>query len=178
MAGTGLVPGLYALLVMLLGPGSMALHASMTGEGGSWDVLSMCVWIAFPIAYAVARAARLAQGGLLAVYALLAGSLAWVERNSSFSSDVIFGLLIAAFGLGELAVARRRRDLVQDRRWIALATGLFALAFAIWIPSRRTDGPLCDPGSPLQGHAAWHLLCAGSTWAIYRYHLSERSRQA
>jgi hypothetical protein len=32
----------------------------------------------------------------------------------------------------------------------------------------RTGGPLCDPDSVLQGHAAWHLLSAAAlaAWAL------------
>ena len=33
---------------------------------------------------------------------------------------------------------------------------------------------LCSPESLLQGHAAWHLLCAGATVCLYGYALSER----
>jgi len=51
-----------------------------------------------------------------------------------------------------------RRDGIRRRWWIlslvamALAVGLFVLG--------RTGGPLCDPGSPFQGHALWHILSA------------------
>jgi hypothetical protein len=42
-------------------------------------------------------------------------------------------------------------------------------------PPSRTGGFLCDPDSLLQGHAVWHLLCAGTTGSIYLYHRSERA---
>ena len=33
----------------------------------------------------------------------------------------------------------------------------------------KNGTPLCDPHSLLQGHAAWHLLCAVSAYCLYRY---------
>ncbi len=48
------------------------------------------------------------------------------------------------------------------------------MAFAVWIPSRRSDGALSDPDSLLQEHALWHLLCALATLLIWLYYRSER----
>jgi hypothetical protein len=44
------------------------------------------------------------------------------------------------------------------------------VAFAIWLLS--TSG-WCDPTSLLQGHAAWHLLCAVSAYWLFRLYESE-----
>lgn len=176
MTAGAFYPGLYAAVVALLGPGSMALHASMTSEGGRWDVLSMYLWVSFCIAYGVMRAAPCGRAGFAALHgslvALLAASL-WGHWN--VDSNVTFGLLCAAFFGSEVAVWLRRRELKQQRAWL-LAAGLsFGSAFAVWLPSRRLDGPLCHPHSLLQGHAAWHLLCALSTLFIFLYYRSERA---
>jgi hypothetical protein len=171
----GLLPGLCAVVVALLGPGSMALHGSLTRWGGQADVLSMYLWAALALAYAALRAARLSRGAFAALFAALCAVLAWTKFRVAFSSDVIFGLLIGGFAAGEAIVWRRRRDLRQERRWLSLSGLLFAAAFAIWLPSRRPDGPLCNPHSLLQGHAAWHLLCAAAAGSIWLYWRSERA---
>jgi hypothetical protein len=173
----GFLPGLCAVVVALLGPGSMALHGSLTRWGGQADVLSMYLWAALALAYAALRAARLSSGAFAALFAGLCAVLAWTKFRVAFSSDVIFGLLVGGFAAGEAIVWRRRRDLAQDRRWLALSGALFGAAFALWLPSRRPDGPLCDPHSLLQGHAAWHLLCAAATAAIWLYWRSERTER-
>jgi hypothetical protein len=176
MTATGFFPGLYATVVVLLGPGSMALHASMTAAGGRWDVLSMFVWVSFCIAYGAMRAARLGRAGFVALYgALVALLVAYLWGNTGFSSDVLFGLLIGSFFAAEVTVWLRCRELLQQRGWLAASAVSFGLAFAIWIPSRRLDGALCDPHSLLQGHAVWHLLCALSTLFIFLYYRSERA---
>jgi hypothetical protein len=172
-----LLPTLVSLAVALLGPGSMFLHASLTDWGGALDVLSMYLWVTFAIAYAVLRAASLSTSAFLALYAALFAATGWSKLATSASSDVVFGLLIAGFVLGEGAVWRRRRALRQDRRWLTLALLCFSAAFALWLPSRRPDGPLCDPHSLLQGHAAWHLLCAAAAGAIWLYWRSERTAE-
>jgi len=172
-----LLPTLVSLAVALLGPGSMFLHASLTGWGGTLDVLSMYLWVTFAIAYAALRAASLTPKGFLVLYAALFAAAGWSKLATSGSSDAVFGLLIAGFVLGEGAVWRRRPSLHQDRRWLALALGFFAVAFALWLPSRRPDGALCDPHSLLQGHAAWHLLCAAAAGSIWLYWRSERAAE-
>lgn len=176
MTATAFFPGLYATLVALLGPGSMALHASMTSAGGRWDVLSMFAWVSFCIAYGAMRAAGLARAGFAALYgALVAMLVTYLWGEWRFSSDVLFGVLCGSFFATEVAVWLRRGELRQQRRWLAAAAASFGVAFAIWIPSRRLDGALCDPHSVFQGHAVWHLLCALSTLFIFLYYRSERA---
>jgi hypothetical protein len=171
-----LTPTLCALSIALLGPGSMFLHASLTGWGGRVDVLSMYLWASFAIAHAARRALALSEPGFLALFAGLFAASAWSKLATSLSSDLVFGLLIGAFGASEGAVWRRRA-LRQERRWLALAALCFGVGFALWLPSRRGDGALCDPDSLLQGHAAWHLLCAGAAGAIWLYWRSERAKR-
>jgi hypothetical protein len=76
------------------------------------------------------------------------------------------GALTAGLGLlaagAEVAAGRRGlRAGWSPRRRAAYRAGLAALAAgsAAWLLG-RTGGPLCDPDSLLQAHAAWHLLSA------------------
>ena len=173
-----LLATLASVAIALLGPGSMFLHASLTGWGGAVDVLSMYLWVTFAIAYAALRALSLSVRACVALYAALFALAAWSKLGTSASSDVAFGLLIAGFLVGEAAVWRRRRELRQERRWLGAALLCFGVAFALWLPSRRPDGALCDPHSWLQGHAAWHLLSAAAAGAIWLYWRSERVEPA
>lgn len=160
---------LFSALISLLGPGSMALHASMTHWGGVVDVITMFLFIAFPIAH---NAERLIPGSRLrfaALYGALAASLACLEVVQYRNANLGFGLLIVAFLGSEAAVRLRGAARERDPRWLAGSVLCFFLGFALWLPSRRSDGALCAPGSWLQGHAAWHLLCALAAAAIFRY---------
>ncbi len=170
-------PALYAAVVVFLGPGSMFLHGSMTRWGGQVDVASMYLFAAFAVVYAVVRWRGLGWDALLAGWAALSAVLVISKLTLPVSSDVVFGLVLAAaVGLETLAV--RRRQLAMRTGWAAAAGAVFAVAFAIWLPSRTLDGALCDPDSLLQGHAAWHLLCAVATGCIYAYYRSEEPAPA
>jgi hypothetical protein len=164
---------LFAVVTALLGPGSMALHASFTRWGGHVDVASMYLYASLLVAYGVARAYELSVRGFVTIYAPLACLLVASKVAGPWSSDVIFAGVLVVAGASDTLAVRRRREWVRDRRLLLAALALFALAFAIWLPS-RTGGPLCVPGSWIQGHAAWHLLCAASTGLLFAYLRSER----
>lgn len=57
--------------------------------------------------------------------------------------------------------------------WCIAGCVCFLTAFAIW-QTGRPDNPLCRPDSPIQAHAIWHLLTAGSTWCFFLFLRSER----
>jgi hypothetical protein len=95
-------------------------------------------------------AARLLHdGGLYAVV----GLVAWHELARRARG--------ARAGAPAAAWTPRRRACYRAA-WAATAAG----AACWWLG--RTASPLCDPDSPLQGHAAWHLLGAAALacWAV------------
>ena len=66
---------------------------------------------------------------------------------------------------------RRRGPTRTDLRYGVAAVGVLLLALVIWLAGQRG---LCDPRSPFQAHAAWHLLCAVSAYLLFRFWASER----
>ena len=72
----------------------------------------------------------------------------------------------AALALAVAETAAWRRRPPARRRWARLALAALLAGAAVNLTG-RTGGPLCDPDSLLQGHAAWHLLTAGAVaaWA-------------
>lgn len=167
MRATRAVPALYAVLVALLGVGSMFLHASWTRWGGVIDVASMLIFATFLVAHGLAR--RSGPGQFGAVYVLVTAPTLTFYLVTLQRSTLLFAGLLAVFMLQELLSGRR---VVADRRWLAAGTGCFLLGFAVWLPSQNT-GPLCCPTCLLQGHAIWHLLCAAATWCLFCYFRSE-----
>jgi hypothetical protein len=172
MTETSFYPAFYAGVVTLLGPGSMALHASLMSWGGVLDIVSMNFFIGFALAYAMQRHYGLGRAGFVAVWLGVNAVLLALKLIIGRGSEA-FGIVAAAAFLIELQI-RRAGQMRGEARWLAAGAGLFLLAFAIWLPSRN-GGTLCDPDSLLQGHAAWHLLCAGATVALYFYARSEQS---
>lgn len=172
MTETRFYPGFYAVLTALLGPGSMALHASLTCWGSVLDLVSMNVFIGFVFSYAVVRWKKLGVRSFLACFIALNSILLTIKLIHGHGSTAF-----AVMALVSLAIEVRVRRVgghSADGRLLAAAAGSFVASFAIWLGSHN-DGVLCVPGSWLQGHAIWHLGCAAATGFIYLYMRSEQS---
>ncbi len=163
----------YAVVVVLLGPGSMAMHATQSELGGRLDQLSMYLVACFALAYALMRATGRSTGYFLTVFA---GLLVLCEVVEQWHADLavvdntgnlVFGVILVAAISIEVWL-RRQGDRSLDVRWVLGAVGAIGIAFVIWNLSKNGTA-LCHPHSLLQGHAAWHVLCAVSAWCLYRY---------
>ncbi|WP_265443201.1 ceramidase domain-containing protein [Flexivirga meconopsidis] len=168
----------FACLVVLLGPGSAAMHATQTAAGGRLDVLSMFLVASFAASYMVMRVVR---GGATVFVACFVAGLVLCEIAERVPGEVplfmtwanvAFGGLLLAAAVGELALHHRQGPRT-DLRWGVAALAALATAFAVWSMA-KDGGPLCRPHSLLQGHALWHLMCAVAAWCLYRLWASER----
>ena len=167
----------YACVVVLLGPASAAMHATQSSLGGYLDLLSMYLIAGFAASYAWVRWVRRGPGAFAVAYAacvlacVLAGLWPRPVPLVNYAGNIAFALLLIAAVVLEARLWRRG----ETRRTIGF--GIAALvsmvvAFAIWIASQHG---LCDPHSWLQGHGAWHALCAVAAYFLYRLYASERS---
>jgi hypothetical protein len=172
MTETRFYPGFYAVLTALLGPGSMALHASLTWWGSVLDLVSMNVFIGFVFSYAVIRWRGLRPAAFVAIFAGLNAVLLAIKLVHGYGSGA-FGLVAAASFVIETRIDGRRSGAGGNRGWLLAAAGVFVASFVVWLGSHN-DGVLCAPGSWLQGHAAWHLGCAASTGLLFVYMRSDR----
>lgn len=171
-------PGLaaaYGVVVVLLGPGSMAMHATQTALGGHLDMTSMFLVAGFAASYAAMRWWDRGAGFFAETFAGAVLLCEVVERVPGHVpvvmslGNVVFGaLLVLALTLEARLRSRAGAAAVGDVRWVWAAVASIGVAFVIWNLSK--DGTaLCHPHSLLQGHAAWHLLCAVSAYCLYRY---------
>ena len=166
-----------ACIVVLLGPASAAMHATQSVLGGHLDMLSMYLIASFAAAYAVMRWRR---GGIALFTATFASGIAFCELVGLWSAplpvvryagNVAFGLLL--LGATVLEVVLIRRGVGYARPSFAYGSlASMVTAFVIW---NATNAGLCDPYSPIQGHAVWHLLGAVAAYLLYRYYASERA---
>lgn len=161
--------GIYALAVIILGWGTVAMHGSLTSMGGFLDVSSMYLWVSFCVCYSFIR---LARRGALVFLALYAGLSAWLIFTP-LNVERTFGGLIAFAVLMECAYWGIHRKRVRfEKKWAVYTAVSFSSAFGIWNLSLE-GRPFYYPDTLLQGHAVWHILCAVATWTIYRYYRSE-----
>ena len=167
-----------ACIVVLLGPGSAAMHATQSAAGGHLDMLSMYLIAAFAAAYATMRLRRGGSGVLAGAFVAgvafceLAG--AWGGRLPVVmsSGNAAFGVLLIVAVVIEVRIMRRGET--RSRRGYAYASlATMLVAFGIWNASKAW---LCDPHSLIQGHAIWHVLGAVAAYLLYRYYASEEAR--
>lgn len=154
------------------------MHATQSSLGGHLDMLSMYLVAGFAASYAWMRFAGRGPVAFFVSYAVcvLACEVAglWTRPVPvvQYAGNLAFGLLlIAAVALETLLW---RRD--ETRRTIGFgfaALGSMLVAFFIWIMSQHG---WCDPDSWVQGHGAWHILCAAAAYFLYRLYASERIR--
>jgi hypothetical protein len=103
--------------------------------------------------------------------ALLASAIPAMGRVAVAASAAALGLLFAladgttepvsiavAAGVGVMVLGRRSE---MRPRWLAAAV-ITAIAGVASTSLGRTGGPLCDPESLWQPHAAWHVLAAAA----------------
>ncbi len=166
----------YACVVVLLGPASAAMHATQSSLGGHLDMASMYLIAGFAASYAWVRWARRGPRSFAIVYLAcvvfceLAGRWPHPVPVVHYAGNLAFGLLLCvAVGL-ETALWRRGETMRTIAFGFASLASMLA-AFTIWVLSQHG---WCAPHSLLQGHAAWHLLCAVAAGFLYLLYASER----
>jgi hypothetical protein len=172
-------PAFFCSLMVWLGPGSMAMHASTTDVGGLLDMVSMYLVSTFLLSYALTRYYTLSHNSFLAVFA--AGfviSLFFFFNNYHILPGALGQMLLLIFviylmvgGLLEILLVIRHRGKSKPR-WAIFSAIAMILAFGIW-QLGITGRPTCDPSSLVQYHGVWHILNAVSVYALYRYYVSE-----
>lgn len=157
---------------IVVGLGSVLMHATLTLWGQFLDVLGMYLIGSFLLVRALARWRRIPDGRAIIFYVALCACLVAALIILPEVRRWLFALLLNLAILVELIFARPLRPGVRVGFYLGgiLAT---ALAFAIWILDQQ--GVVCAPRSLLQGHAVWHLLGALSLWLSFSYYRSERA---
>jgi len=169
-------PTLYACIVVYLGPGSMAMHASGAHLGGFFDMISMYLIASFLVAYGLQRRYQLKALPFAALFAAALTSCIWAHWQPyhvgfDFFGVTAFAVYLTVGVLLELSNVRAKGASHQSR-WVYLSLGALLFGVAVWLPS-KTGAPLCAPRSLFQGHAVWHLANAAALYFLFRFYVSE-----
>ncbi len=150
----------FALCLAGIGIGSVLFHGPQPAGSRLLHDLPITLTVVFIIVHDVwllrgrDRALTAFAPLAVAVTALAIISVDLATAATAVGAAVVAGL--------EFVIARRRaRSITNEgqRRAYAVIIGVSALG-AISYVLGRTGSPTCDPDSPLQFHAVWHLLSA------------------
>tara|TARA_R110002124_G_scaffold198839_1_gene365690 strand:- start:290 stop:1084 length:795 start_codon:yes stop_codon:yes gene_type:complete len=166
-----LAASVLGLAAVIVGIGSVLLHATLTLWGQFFDVLGMYLIGGFFLVSALAKWRHIPDRRAMVYYALLCAVLVAILYALPEVRRWLFAVVLLAAIILELVFARPRRSQVRTDYYVA---GLIAniVAFTIW--NLDQNGQLCAPDSLLQGHAVWHLLGAAALWFAFLYYRSER----
>lgn len=166
---------MFGLTAIVVGLGSVLLHATLTLWGQFFDVLGMYLVGSFMVVSALAKWRGIPDRTAMLFYVILCAALVTVLIVVPEVRRYLFAVVLIGAIVLELGFARQRR---KDARLGFYLLGIAAkgVAFAIW----NLDQNLvwCDPTSLLQGHAIWHLLGAVSIFLTFTYYRSERAISA
>lgn len=172
---------LFSSLAILLGFGSMAMHATETELGGEMDLLAMYLVAGFILAYALRRYFSWGWNAFILVFVLAVLFCEVVGQYRQpvvpvldYAGDAAFALLIALTVAVE-ALNAIQRKVRRQNKWGVAALLSFLAAFAVW-NFGRNDCPFCRPDSWWQAHALWHLLFALALFFLFRLYVSEQAR--
>lgn len=168
----------FSSLVVYLGPGSMAMHATTTAVGGFLDMLSMYLIAAFLVAYAAERFFKLTPFYFSLIFVSVVSFCVWANfQNVHFIFD-FFGNTVFAFFVSSAILLEALniyvRKMQHEKRWAFLSFGALLLALFIW-NLWQNETALCEPYSLIQGHGIWHILNAVSLYFLFRYYVSEHN---
>jgi hypothetical protein len=168
----------FSCIIVLLGPGSMAMHATQTRAGGFFDMLSMYLIASFMTAYSFQRFFNLKPVHFTIIFVTVLSTCIYANFSDThfifeYFGNTAFAFYISLSILFELLNAFIKK-MQHKKAWGFSALAFLLTAFTIWNLS-LDDSPFCDPSSIIQGHAIWHILDAAAAYCLFRHYVSETS---
>lgn len=181
---TDFFPRFFCILMVLLSPGSMAMHATETYWGGYFDMLSMYLIATTMFCYALDRMFHLKISQFFVVFILSIVVCHYFHFGyprsltfpiAGFSGNFIFGVFLILATILEVVNHYKNKTDIQIK-WAFFSVATFILSLLIWLTGRN-DHPWCHPYSYLQAHALWHILDALALYFIFRLYASENDKR-
>lgn len=167
----------FIFLIISLGPGSIAMHATESAMGGYFDMLSMYLVASFTTAYAIGRLFSLKPILYFVTFIIslfVCHFVAGIDYDFplvGFGGNFIFMTLLTLS-----VVLENINNLVNKTQknvklgFASVATIL--IAFGVWHIG-FDHHPWCRPFSLIQAHAIWHILDALAIYLLFRFYVSE-----
>ncbi len=172
------IPKFYCVSAVMVGIGSMAMHATETNIGGLMDMNGMYILSSFIFTYSLVRLYQLKVPVFIGIYLTcitllnIAGTFKTTLGIEFYPGNTAFGIACIAGIIFESMNVKKKKLNIQFKYSVFAAIS-FALGFVVWQFGR--DGhPWCHPNSWFQWHGVWHLSNALSIFFMFKYYTSER----
>lgn len=160
---------LFGIVFVFIGASSFFYHATLSFLGQFLDIFSM---YAFGILIALGALYRAGKvSGRLSILIFVASSIVFGILQYEFpdARRVLFaGLLLPGIVLELTPFITASSPRSPKVRFIYIGVGTLVIAYVIWLLDQNSQ--FCDPYSPLQGHAVWHVLTAVTAFLIVAHY--------
>lgn len=177
---TTFMPLFFCSMVVLLGPASMAMHASESHLGQYFDLLAMYMISSLMFSEAINRIFKLKSIQFFIVFfASLAICHGFHFANFSIplvgdSGSLVFGFFVVISMFMELYNKLKNNPSISFRFAIYCSVTFLLAAYIRTIG--KDEHPWCDPDSLIQAHAIWHILTGVAIYFLFRYYVSENAK--
>ncbi len=177
-------PIFFSSVIVFVGPGSMAMHASNAYWGGFIDLFSMFLFSAFLFTYGFVRLVKFGRTAFILIYTanILVCSAIYLSPYNVIDFPLKLSEFCFAANLIGATIFELYHHYILGNKikpaWGWLTIFIFFVAFAIWILSRTQESLFCDPHSLVQGHAMWHLLNAIAAYFLFLFYTSEETGES
>jgi len=167
---------MLGLIIIYLGPASMAYHSSIKIWAVFLDGTSMFLWLLFCIWYSLQRIYKLTRKTFaLGFVVCLIGSCLIIQFVPTVGKAMtaIWGGVLTSLEAVVIYLARVERPwkgVSREPRYYFLMVGSFLLAMAFWLPTGGVVFLWCPT---YVGHMFWHIFTAITTFLAYPYYASE-----
>jgi hypothetical protein len=160
----------FGLAIVAIGVSSLFFHVSLTQFGRWLDYMGMYAFTGFALIYSLTRLFgwKGRTFSILYVILLAAFGALWVAVPEA--RRTLLGGLIAAILAVEGTAFWFRTGVKTTPQYFLAALACLLVAYAVNVAD---EGALCNPSSPWQWHAVWHLLTAVSAVLVYLHYRSE-----
>lgn len=159
----------YGVALASVGVGSVAFHGPVPPGARLMHDLTIAAALTVIAARSVGTLRGWTSHHVLFAAAVVVAIIGAVMAVAPDAAILLAGAVGVAAVVTEVVLYRTGRRQLSPRvaRILATTAVLLVLGGAINVVG-RTGGPLCDPESVLQGHAAWHVLTAAA-FMLYGY---------
>lgn len=171
------MPLFFCSMVVLMGPASMAMHASESHLGQYFDLLAMYMICSLMFSNASNRLFKLKNIQFFAVFCISLITC-HIFHFADFSIPIIgdsasavFAFFLVTSMLMELYNKLKNNPTISFK--FAIYCSLTFLLAAYIRTIGKDEHPWCNPDSLIQAHAIWHILSGVAIYFLFRYYVSE-----